>query len=86
MNASDAGMQREPAIVVDARGLEPPEPMVRVLSALSELDKLPDGEQLLMQIHVEPRPLFRILASNGYGHRCEQAPEGHFEVTIWREP
>jgi uncharacterized protein (DUF2249 family) len=75
-------MEPAPAIVVDARGLEPPEPMVRVLSAL---DALKQGDRLLMRIHIEPRPLFRILTSNGYGYRCEFMPEGHFEVTIWKE-
>jgi uncharacterized protein (DUF2249 family) len=69
-----------PAIVVDARWLEPPEPMVRVLDAL---DDLRPGESLLMQIHVEPRPLFRILERNQFGYRCELVAEGHFEVTIW---
>ena len=71
---------RGPAAVVDARGLEPPEPMVRVLDAL---DALPRGERLLMLIHVEPKPLFRVLERNQFAYRCELAPEGHFEVTIW---
>lgn len=57
MNSADPNGARAPAIVVDARGLEPPEPMERVLSAL---DDLPPGEKLLMRIHIEPRPLFRV--------------------------
>ncbi|MEK7877377.1 MAG: DUF2249 domain-containing protein [Pseudomonadota bacterium] len=71
---------RAAARVVDARGLEPPEPMVRVLTAL---DELPRGELLLMLIPIEPRPLFRVLERNQFAYRCELKPEGHFEVTIW---
>ena len=73
---------RAAAIVVDARGLEPPEPMVRVLTAL---DKLPRGGRLLMLIPIEPRPLFRVLERNQFAYRCELKPEGHFEVTIWHK-
>lgn len=71
---------RQPASVVDARGLEPPEPMVRVLDALSTLQR---GERLLMLIHVEPKPLFRVLERNQFAWHCEAVPDGHFEVTIW---
>ena len=74
---------KPPAIVVDARWLEPPEPMVRVLEALDELQV---GDTLLMRIHIEPRPLFRILERNRFLYRCELVPEGHFEVTIWHAP
>lgn len=69
-----------PTIIVDTRWLEPPEPLLRVLDAL---DALPRGECLLMLIHVEPRPLFRILERNQFVYRCELVPAGHFEVTIW---
>jgi uncharacterized protein (DUF2249 family) len=80
MSTGDPIGGRAAATVVDARGLEPPEPMVRVLNAL---DELPRGERLLMLIHIEPRPLFRVLEQNLFAYRCELKPEGHFEVTIW---
>lgn len=83
MSTHDPIGGRAAAIVVDARGLEPPEPMERVLTAL---DKLPRGERLLMLIHIEPRPLFRVLERNQFAYRCELKPEGHFEVTIWHWP
>ena len=79
MSTDDSGGGRA-AAVVDARGLEPPEPMAKVLNAL---DELPRGEQLLMLIHIEPRPLFRVLERNQFAYRCELKPEGHFEITIW---
>ena len=80
MSTADPFGGRAAAIVVDARGLEPPEPMVRVLNGLDELSR---GERLLMLIHIEPRPLFRVLERNQFAYRCELKPEGHFEVTIW---
>ena len=82
MSTADPHGERAPAIIVEARGLEPPEPMVQVLNAL---DNLPRGERLLMRIHIEPRPLFRVLERNGFAYRCELTPEGHFEVTIWHK-
>ena len=82
MSAIDPGAERAAAVIVDARGLEPPEPMVRVLNAL---DELPKGERLRMLIHIEPRPLFRVLERNSYAYHCELNPEGHFEITIWHK-
>jgi uncharacterized protein (DUF2249 family) len=68
-------------IMLDVRGLEPPEPMERVLGALSALE--PD-EQLLMMIDRQPRPLYRILHNNGYAFRETLKPEGIFEILIWQ--
>lgn len=68
-------------LVVDARGLEPPEPMVRVLESL---DRLSFGERMLLLIHREPRPLLRVLDQNGYDARCEPDPDGGFRVVIWQ--
>jgi uncharacterized protein (DUF2249 family) len=71
------------AIMLDVRGLEPPEPMERVLDALSTLG--PD-DQLLMVIDRQPRPLYRILQNDGYTYRETLRPEGIFEILIWRAP
>lgn len=68
-------------IRLDVRGLEPPEPMVRVLDAL---DQLPESAQLCMLIDREPRPLYRILANNGYAHTTTALPDYLYEVRIWR--
>jgi uncharacterized protein (DUF2249 family) len=48
---------------IDGRGLMPPEPMELTLTAL---DTLPDGEELLLLLYVEPHPLYGILKQNGY--------------------
>ena len=65
---------------IDARGWEPPEPIVRVIETL---DQLPRGNKIVMLLHCEPRPLFRVLTHNGFHYRCRYVPEGHFEITIW---
>ena len=80
--ASDEG--RELHLVVDVRGLDPPEPMVRVLESL---DSLPIGKRMLLLIHREPRTLVRVLDRNGYDAQCQCDPDGPFRVVIWqRQP
>jgi hypothetical protein len=66
---------------IDARGWEPPQPLERMLETLEEL---PRGSNVVMLVHCEPRPLFRILKPNGFDYRCRCDPEGYFEVHIWR--
>lgn len=67
------------ARVVDARGLEPPQPMMRVMEAL---DELPAGDTLTLLIDREPYPLYRLLANNGFDHDTELTPDGCFNVRI----
>ncbi len=69
-------------VTLDARGLEPPEPMERVLEALAQL-KL--DSTLSMLIDREPRPLFRILDKNGFAWELKPGPEYSFEVRIWHK-
>lgn len=66
--------------IIDARGRQPPEPMMRALEAL---ELLPRGQKLVMLTHCESRPLFRILRHNGFDYRCKFIPEGYFEVVMW---
>jgi TusA-related sulfurtransferase len=66
-------------IELDARGLEPPEPLVRVLAAL---DKLQAGDSLLLKIDCRPLPLYRILDRNGYLYDERQGNDSLFEITI----
>jgi uncharacterized protein (DUF2249 family) len=67
-------------LIVDARGLDPPEPMERILHALTILKQ---GQRLRFRIHREPFPLYRILQQNGYGWEATRDAEGGFEVLIW---
>ncbi|MBI2306405.1 MAG: DUF2249 domain-containing protein [Rhodocyclales bacterium] len=66
--------------VIDARGLEPPEPFVLTMDAL---DRLPKGEKLLLLLYREPYPLYKALANNGFAHEAEQLVDGTVEILIW---
>lgn len=73
-------MSRE--ILVDARWLEPPEPMERVLATLNLLRP---GEHVRFLIHREPLPLYTILEEHGFGHRTRPLDDGCFEILIERQ-
>ncbi|GIX28324.1 MAG: hypothetical protein KatS3mg123_2205 [Burkholderiales bacterium] len=67
-------------LIVDARGLEPPEPLERVLEALC---RLKPGQRMLLLLEREPFPLYRILERNGYEHSTRVNDEGTFYIEIW---
>ena len=72
-------------VQLDVCGLQPPAPMEKVLDALSQL--APD-DRLVMLIDREPRPLYRILANNGYRYQAESDPDGQaglYRVLIWQQ-
>lgn len=69
--------------IVDARGLQSPEPFERVVDALSELAL---GDQLKLIINQEPRPLYRFLERNRYAYKAESFTDGRFEILIWELP
>ncbi|MCP5268854.1 MAG: DUF2249 domain-containing protein [Zoogloeaceae bacterium] len=69
--------------VIDARGLEPPEPFVLTMDAL---DHLPKGEKLLLQLYREPLPLYKALLNNGFAYESERTPDGTVEILIWHAP
>lgn len=66
-------------IELDVRGLEPPEPLVRVMEAL---DTLPAGERLLLKIDCRPLPLYRILERDGYAYEERPGSDSLFAITI----
>lgn len=70
-------------LIVDARGLDPPEPMERILDGLTILQQ---GQRLRFRIHREPFPLYRILQQNGYVWETTVDADGNFEVLIWEPP
>ena len=70
-------------LIVDARGLDPPEPMERILDALAILKK---GQRVRLRIHREPFPLYRILQENGYAWQTTRDAEQGFELLIWEPP
>jgi uncharacterized protein (DUF2249 family) len=70
-------MTRE--ILVDARWLEPPEPMERILAALALLRA---DEQVRFLIHREPLPLYSLLNNAGHVYQVEPMPDGSFALLI----
>ncbi len=69
----------EGAVVLDVRGMEPPEPMVRTLTAL---ESLPRGE-VLVQINVrEPRFLLPQLEERGFVYEVRKQSEELVRIFI----
>lgn len=70
----------EPAIKLDNRDLDPPEPMVRILAAA---DKLRPGETLSALLRREPVFLFPQLEKRGFHWLGGFVPDGAtYELTI----
>lgn len=67
--------------LVDARWLEPPEPMELTLAAL---ELLAPEENLRLLIHREPHMLFPILKEWGYEYRMHAGDDGTYEIMIWQ--
>lgn len=77
---ADVPAPSERTVVLDVRGLEPPEPMLRTLAALEEL---PAGHELL-QVNVRvPQFLLPLLAERGFMWEVDEQPE-RVLVRIWR--
>ena len=66
-------------ILVDARGLEPPEPMEKVMTTL---ELLRPGQSIRMLLHREPFPLYAILAERGYRHDTTMQADGSYVILI----
>ncbi len=66
--------------LVDARWLQPPEPMEITLAALETLES---GERIRLLIHREPCLLFQILDEWGYDYRSHSDDDGTYEILIW---
>lgn len=69
-------------MMLDNRGLEPPQPMMRTLAALEELDK---GQTLVIINDRRPMFLFEQLDEMGYLYLTEQQEDGSYKVTISRK-
>ena len=67
--------------VLDLRGLEPPEPLVRVFAALDAAPELP----LRARFPREPFPLYAMLQAGGWHCRTVASEDGSFEILISRK-
>ena len=68
-------------IDVDARGLEPPQPLVVILEALA---RLPEGTGMRARTDRRPLHLYAHLAERGFTGETEPQPDGSFFTTIRR--
>jgi uncharacterized protein (DUF2249 family) len=68
-------------LVVDARELEPPQPMARILEALPKIEA---GGQLLAMTDRRPMLLYPKLEDRGFKYATEETPNGWFETRIWK--
>lgn len=66
-------------ILVDARWLEPPQPMEMVLHALSLLRP---GQHIRLLLHREPFPLYAHLDSRDYRHDATAQTDGSYVILI----
>ena len=77
----DATVPLEGERVLDLRGLEPPEPLLRVFAALDAAPESP----LRIRLHREPFPLYAILHASGWTRRTVARDDGSFEILISRK-
>lgn len=68
-----------PEILVDARDLEPPEPMEMVMRTLALLRP---GQTIRLLLHREPFPLYPLLAERGYRHFTRMEADGSYVILI----
>lgn len=69
-------------IEIDVRGLEPPEPMVRIIETLPHVGQ---NTVLLVHHHREPMMLYDKLEHLGYEASTEKVSEGYYRVRITKK-
>ena len=69
-------------LTLDIRGMEPPEPLDRVLAAIADFAH---GDTLKILSDYEPRPLYRILERDGFRHHAEAGTDAPCEITVWAD-
>ena len=71
-----------PVLEVDARGLEPPQPLVKILEALAAL---PEGARLRALTDRRPMHLYAQLEERGFVGESEEQKDGSFVTQIRRQ-
>ncbi len=70
-----------PVLDLDARGLEPPQPLVKILEALASL---PDGARLRALTDRRPMHLYAQLEERGFAGETEEQKDGSFVTYVSR--
>lgn len=68
-------------IHMNNRGLQPPEPLVRILSAC---ENLAPGDRIEAEMDRQPMFLFPELEERGLAYACVPSTEGGYLVTVER--
>ncbi|MDP4163715.1 MAG: DUF2249 domain-containing protein [Bacillota bacterium] len=68
-------------MILDNRGLEPPEPMMRTLKAIEQMEK---GEILTIINDRRPMFLYEQLEELGLRHQTVEQQDGSFKIEIFR--
>lgn len=63
-----------PNLVIDARGMSPPDPLERAVAAL---DRLGRDDDLTLIVNRRPYPLFLLLANYGYKWNEVEETDGY---------
>jgi len=71
----------ESTVVLDARGLEPPQPLVVILESLAQL---PEGAEMRAFTDRRPMHLYALLEQRGFIGETEEQHDGSFITTIRR--
>jgi hypothetical protein len=71
----------EPVIELDARGLEPPQPLMKILEAAVTL---PAGAMLRAHTKWRPALLYAQLEERGFVGESEEQPDGSYLTHIRR--
>jgi tRNA 2-thiouridine synthesizing protein A len=65
--------------ILDCRGLHPPEPLVRILSAV---DTMSESDVIEAWLDRRPLMLFAELDERGFAYRCSRRSDGTYTVRI----
>jgi TusA-related sulfurtransferase len=68
-------------LMVNARGLEPPQPLIVILEALAQV---PEGGELQARTDRRPMHLYAHLKERGFVGTTEEQYDGSFVTTIRR--
>ncbi len=80
-SATTAAGVATPTVEVDARGLEPPQPLVTILEAVAAL---PEGARLRALTDRRPMHLYAQLEERGFTGTTEEQPDGSFVTYVDR--
>lgn len=80
-SSRDCEFTQTNVVQVDARGLEPPQPMIQILESLA---RLPDGAQLQARTDRRPMHLYAELEERGFTAETQEQPDGSFLTHVRR--